>query len=88
MRPRAQQHDLGGSAADLEDDGVRARQDLALVLEGMLHAEVHEVVLLDVLDDRDLEAGLQRDPVDEGVAVLRLAERARRDDAGVLGLRP
>ena len=83
--PAAQQHDFGRSAAHLEDEGVRARQYLALVLEGVLDAEVHEVVLLDVLDDGDLEARLERDAVDEGVPVLRFAEGARRDDAGVLG---
>ena len=83
--PALEQHYLGGAAAHLEDERVRSREQLALVLEGMLYAEIHEVVLLDVLDDRHLEPGLQRDPVHESVAVLRLAQRARRDHAGVFG---
>jgi len=51
----------------------------------VLDREVHEVVLLDVLDDGDAEAGLEGDPVHVGVAVGRLAEGARGDDHGLAG---
>ena len=84
----AQQHELGAAGADLHDQGVGTREPRDRRLDGVHGAQIGQPVLLHAVDHPHVQSGTQRHPVDEGVAVLRLAQRGGGDHGGFPGADP
>jgi CHAD domain-containing protein len=76
----AQEREVGAAPSHLDEEGVPAREGLVL-LESLAHRDVGEAVLLGAVDRLDVDARAQAHAVEEGVAVDRLAHRARRHRA-------
>ncbi len=73
-----QQRDVRRAASDFDDERV-ARREGGVARQAVTHGDVDEAAFLRRVDDVQPEARLHLHPVEEGVGVRRLADRAGRD---------
>ena len=83
--PAPDQDQRGVAAANLHDQRVGAQHVGQLRAERPAHGEVGQLALFHLADHLDHQAGAQRHPVHERVAVARLAQRAGAERQGVRG---
>ena len=79
------QNQRGMTAAHLDDQRVGPQHVGQLGAECLTDREIGQLALLHLADHLDRQAGAQRYPVNEGVAVARLAQRAGAEHEGVRG---
>ena len=77
----AQQRQAGAAAADLGQQRRRRRLKRRVPAQRLPDRQVDQAALLGLVDDLERDAGAPADPIEEHVAVARLADRAGRHRA-------